>query len=96
MNQILILICGHYIFSNNKFLKLKTRYENIDTNIKDSLFLFCAGPFGNILAHQLFESNPNNIYMDIGSTLNPWLQSEGFKRDYYINGYFAGRSKDDE
>ena len=35
--ELLILICGHYIFSNNKFLKLKTRYENIDTNIKDSL-----------------------------------------------------------
>jgi hypothetical protein len=51
--------------------------------IKDSLFLFCAGPFGNILAHQLFEYNQNNIYLDIGSTLNPWLQSEGFKRGYY-------------
>lgn len=66
--------------------------ENIkQQNLSNKLFLFCAGPFGNLLAHQLHESNKQNIYLDIGSTLNPWLQSEGFKRDYYINGYFSER-----
>lgn len=58
----------------------------LEQNIKNSLFLFCAGPFGNILAHQLFKENKNNIYLDIGSTLNPWLHSEGFQRNYYCNG----------
>lgn len=57
--------------------------------LSNKLFLFCAGPFGNMLAHQLYKNNKNNIYLDIGSTLNPWLQSEGFKRDYYIGGYFS-------
>lgn len=61
-------------------------------NLKDKLFLFCAGPFGNLLAHQLWDHNKNNTYLDIGSTLNPWLQSEGFKRDYYIGGGYAGRT----
>ena len=60
-------------------------------NLSGKLFLFCCGPFGNILAHQLHLHNKNNIYLDIGSTLNPWLQSEGFKRDYYCNGYFSTR-----
>jgi hypothetical protein len=56
------------------------------------LFLFCAGPFGNLLSHQLFDCNKNNTYIDIGSTLNPWLQSEGFARDYYSGGSaFSGR-----
>jgi hypothetical protein len=54
-------------------------------NIKGKLFLFACGPFGNMLSHQLWQSNKNNTYLDIGSTLNPWLQSEGFKRDYYAN-----------
>jgi hypothetical protein len=81
-----------YPVGDTAFIKNYDMIEQIKSeNIKDSLFLFCAGPFGNILAHQLFKSNPNNIYMDIGSTLNPWLQSEGFKRDYYINGFFASR-----
>ena len=60
--------------------------------LSGKLFLFCCGPFGNILSHQLYSNNKNNIYLDIGSTLNPWLQSEGFKRDYYCNGYFSKRT----
>ena len=54
-----------------------------DSNESDKLFLFACGPFGNILTHQLFEHNKDNIYLDVGSTLSPWTQSEGFKRDYY-------------
>lgn len=59
--------------------------------VKDHIFLFCCGPFGNILCHQLTESNPNNIYLDIGSTLNPLLKSAGFERDYYMGDNFFSR-----
>tara|TARA_R110002110_G_scaffold401439_1_gene618275 strand:- start:4473 stop:5174 length:702 start_codon:yes stop_codon:yes gene_type:complete len=54
-----------------------------NSNESDKLFLFACGPFGNLLTHQLFDHNKENIYLDVGSTLNPWTQSEGFKRDYY-------------
>jgi hypothetical protein len=75
---------GHTAFINNYLL-----IDHIKSlNLNDKLFLFCAGPFGNMLAHQLYQNNPNNIYLDIGSTLNPWLQSEGFKRGYYNNNKF--------
>jgi hypothetical protein len=50
---------------------------------KDKLFLFCAGPLGNMLAAKMWKYNKNNIYLDIGSTLNPWLV--GINR-----GYLAG------
>ena len=57
---------------------------------EDMIFLFCCGPFGNILCHKLTEVNHNNTYLDIGSTLNPFLQSAGFERDYYMgNNYFS-------
>ena len=52
--------------------------------IRDNIFLFCCGPFGNILCHQLTVYSPDNTYLDIGSTLNPWLKSAGFERDYYM------------
>jgi hypothetical protein len=61
----------------------------LDNNYSNKLFLFCCGPFGNMLAHQLHLHNKNNIYLDIGSTLNPWLKSEGFIRDYYNGGRFS-------
>lgn len=53
-------------------------------NIENMICLFCCGPFGNILCHQLTEHEPNNTYLDIGSTLNPWLKSAGFERHYYM------------
>jgi len=71
------------------FSAWKNDYDLVDKIIaqddEDKLFLFCAGPFGNILAHRLWEANKKNTYLDIGSTLNPWLEHEGFKR-----GYFSG------
>jgi len=69
---------------NNYSLISIIQNDIVKEDLKDCLFLFCCGPFGNILAHQLFEFNKNNTYIDIGSTLNPWLQSEGFKRSYYL------------
>lgn len=59
--------------------------------IKDMVFLFCCGPFGNILCHQLTELEPNNTYLDIGSTLNPYLQSAGFDRLYYMGNNIFSR-----
>lgn len=58
--------------------------------IEDSTFLFCCGPFGNILAYELTKCCQNNMYLDIGSTLNPWLRSAGFERYYYLgNNVFS-------
>jgi len=37
------------------------------------LFLFCAGPLGNMLAAKFWSLNKKNTYIDIGSTLNTWL-----------------------
>ena len=47
-----------------------------ENELKDNLFLFCAGPYGNILTHQLHEHSQENFYIDIGSTLNPFLLGE--------------------
>lgn len=61
-----------------------------NNNIKNTLFLFCCGPLGNILCHQLTEFCDQNTYLDIGSTLNPFLQSAGFERQYYMGyNYFS-------
>ena len=57
---------------------------------KNVLFLFCCGPFGNILCHELTKYCDEHTYLDIGSTLNPFLQSAGFERHYYMgNNIFS-------
>lgn len=39
----------------------------------EKLFLFCAGPLGNMLAQKFWSLNKSNTYLDIGSTLNSYL-----------------------
>jgi len=59
-------------------------------NDSDKLYLFCAGPLGNMLAHTLWKNNKKNTYMDIGSTLNPWIV--GKNRDYmHPNSIYTGK-----
>ena len=59
-------------------------------NVSDSLFLFSAASLSNILIYELFKAFPNNTYMDIGSTLNPildldgWMGSRGYLRGYWL------------
>jgi hypothetical protein len=55
-----------------------------DKEYNNKLFLFCAGPLGNMLAYNMWKKNKNNTYMDIGSTLNPWLVGNN-------RGYLMGR-----
>lgn len=41
--------------------------------IRNYVFLIAAGPLANILVYQLHMFEKNNIYLDIGSTLDPYL-----------------------
>jgi len=63
----------------------------VSQNAKDMIFLFCCGPFGNILCHQLTQTSDQNTYLDIGSTLNPFLNSAGFERHYYMGDNIFSR-----
>lgn len=72
--------------------------ENLDlledprlSKSEKKLVLMCCGPLGNIIAHKVWEKNTSNTYLDIGSTLSPWLNSCGFER-----GYFKGKNRSRE
>lgn len=42
-------------------------------NIKNELFIGCAGPFTNILFHKIWKSKPFNFYIDAGSTFDYYM-----------------------
>lgn len=69
-------------WKNNSFLIDQMKNDITDSGIRQSLFLFCCGPFGNILCHELTRHNDQNTYLDIGSTLNIFFGT-GFYRGYY-------------
>ena len=60
-------------------------------SIKNHLFLFSAASLSNLLIYELYKEFPDNIYMDIGSTLNPMLDLDGWKASRgYLRGYWMG------
>lgn len=68
---------------NPKLESLINLLKEKATQTNNQLFLFSGGPLGNILAHQLHMVNLNNTYLDIGSTINPWIV--GNNRRYLKN-----------
>lgn len=89
-NPLLVFPVKNNAWEHNWNIIQEAKFFITTQDIKNTIFLFCCGPFGNILCHQLTEHEPNNTYLDIGSTLNPYLKSAGFERDYYMgNNYFS-------
>jgi len=63
----LILICGHYIFSNHNFLKIKEKYTNIDTTIKNAIknkLLYLNGIYKNRTKCIYCESTELNNFFE--------------------------------
>ena len=80
------IVNDHHLFDEIK--------NYIDANsIQDSVFLFSASSLSEILIHQLYQHNPNNTYVDIGTTLHPYLGLD-VNRDY-LRGYWTGQGHPD-
>lgn len=61
------------------------------TQYSNTIFLFAAGPLSEILIHEMWQANPRNIYLDIGSTLDPMMFRRN-SRAYHKDGHpFADR-----
>tara|TARA_R110002020_G_scaffold20838_4_gene70680 strand:+ start:1181 stop:1990 length:810 start_codon:yes stop_codon:yes gene_type:complete len=59
-------------------------------DISNNLFLFSAATLSNFLCYDLFKEHDNNQYMDIGSSLGPLLQLEGWKSSRtYLLAYWG-------
>ena len=55
-------------------------------SFENHLFLFSAGSLSNLLCHELYSTYPSNTYIDIGSSLNPFM---GFPLDRrYLRQYW--------
>lgn len=73
-------------------LNLIPQLEESVADAENELFLFCAGPLGKVLAQRLHMKNPNNTYLDLGSSLNKFLYPNKPNRDYLMEGgYYHGR-----
>jgi hypothetical protein len=43
---------------------------------KDKLFFISCGPVSEIIIHRLYENNPNNTYVDVGSSIDEFVHGK--------------------
>lgn len=84
-------IVKHYKIGTNAWMNDYSLIDEMkkyiqDNNAENHIFLFCAGPFSNILIHECYKSNKNNEFIDLGSTLDTYL----FGQNGYTRGYHCG------
>lgn len=76
---------GPYCFTNDYSLIQTVKEWVKDNTIKNHVFLISAASLSELLIHQLFEFNDQNTYIDIGSTLNHYLNIDT-NRSYLKGG----------
>jgi hypothetical protein len=63
--------CVHYWENfGDDYIKSLLEYTS---NVSDKTFFISAGPVSEILIHKMFESNPNNQYLDVGSSIDEYV-----------------------
>lgn len=71
-------VIEHITIDSNAWIDSLEKLQNIKDVIEvyelsDVVVLIAGGPFANIAIHELWTWNQNNTYLDIGSTLDPYL-----------------------
>ena len=75
------IVNDHYLVDEIK------NYIN-DNKVENHVFLFSASSLSEVLIHELYKHNDNNTYIDIGTTLHPYMGME-LARDY-LRAYHHG------
>lgn len=88
---------AHITISSDAWVEdLEIIQEIIDTievyEWKDVVVLIAGGPFANIAVNELWKWNQNNTYLDIGSTLDPYLFGKP-TRQYHAHNNPMGSKK---
>ena len=63
----------------NKLDKIAKQYIN-------TIFLISAGPLSEVFIHKLYLVNPQNKYIDVGSSIDKYVKNK-VTRDYQTNTY---------
>lgn len=82
--------CVVYWEKNRDYVKALLDLKGSTYN--NSIFLFAAGPLSEILIRELWAVNQNNIMLDIGSSLDPFLFNRRSRSYHYDNSEFANRT----
>ena len=72
-----------YVICNHKAKKENFPFKVNVSQIQNQTILVSAGPISEILIHYMFSANPNNQYIDVGSSIDEF--THGYKTRPYMN-----------
>tara|TARA_Y100001972_G_C7650139_1_gene326868 strand:+ start:180 stop:965 length:786 start_codon:yes stop_codon:yes gene_type:complete len=78
---------GYNAMVNNLDVIEKIKIWIKENKIINHIFLFSASSFSNIAIYELFKTNTNNTFIDIGTCLTPMMNTPT-ERDY-LQGYWT-------
>tara|TARA_R100001443_G_scaffold84519_1_gene91115 strand:+ start:488 stop:1300 length:813 start_codon:yes stop_codon:yes gene_type:complete len=62
-----------------------------ENSVEDHIFLCSASTLSNFIIHDCFKQFPNNTFIDIGTTLNPWIGLDGWSKNrMYLRHWLLG------
>lgn len=82
--------CVQYWEKNRDFIRAVLDLKG--STHTNRIYLFAVGPLSEILIHELWLVNPNNIMLDIGSTLDPLLFRRKSRVYHHDNNPFSNRT----
>jgi len=71
--------------------KILNNLINISKTYTDQLFLVSAGPLSEIIVDALYKSNPNNTYIDVGSSLDIYTHKKITRPYQTMNNEYSYR-----
>ena len=74
---------------NSHKQSILTSLKDMAERHRDTLFLVAAGPLANIMVDKLYEYNPSNTYLDVGSPLDVFTKGVMTRPYQNSNTYFA-------
>jgi hypothetical protein len=84
---------GYNAMVNDYSLINKIKIWITECHIEGHLFLFSASSFSKMAIHQLYEHCDGNTYMDVGTTLNPFMNLR-VDRSYLKSFWLGAKSED--
>lgn len=99
LNKLPFKVKKDFRVGTNCFINDYDLIETIKTyitenKIENHLFLVSAASLSNLLIHELHMLSNKNTYLEIGSTLNPMMDMEGWKGSRgYLREYWLGQHR---
>jgi len=75
-------------WENNSESYIKDLIEKFNS-VKNELFFISCGPISEIIIHELYNNNPNNTYIDVGSSIDEFIHNKKTRPYMYPNTIYS-------